>query len=162
MHRVNHLATLTRIARGDHPLVTAHEGDTVIISANPIPGNEEAVHRTINKLYQRGTRVFSGARHHPHASGHAAREELKMMMSIVKPKFFIPVHGEYRHLAIHGELARAVGIPNENVLAIDNGTIVEIDGSGMRKTGERARSPNMSTSMASTWISRRGDASRPS
>ena len=118
-------------------MVTAHTGDTVIISANPIPGNEEAVHRTINRLYQRGARVFSGARHKVHASGHAAREELRMMLSLVKPQYFIPVHGEYRHLAIHAELGTSVGIPSENVCAIDNGTIVEVDEDGLRITSEK-------------------------
>ena len=126
------LSALTRMAAGEHPMVKVREGDTVILSANPIPGNEEAVHRTINRLYRRGARVFQGARHHVHASGHASREELKLLLALVRPRYFIPVHGEYRHLAIHAELAKAVGIPSENVMAIDNGTVIEADDDGLR------------------------------
>jgi len=131
-------SALTRIANGEHPIVDVHEGDTVIISANPIPGNEEAVHRTINRLYKRGARVFSGARHHVHASGHASRDELALMLATIRPKYFVPVHGEYRHLAIHADLAKAVGIASENVVPVDNGTILEIDEHGIHKAKKRA------------------------
>ena len=133
------LSALTRIAAGEHPIVSLHPGDTVILSANPIPGNEELVHRTINNLYRQGVKVFHSSRHRVHASGHAGREELKTMLTLVRPKYFVPVHGEYRHLAIHAELARAVGIAAENVVPIDNGTVVEVDGSGIHR--ERVRAP---------------------
>jgi ribonuclease J len=133
------LSALTRIAAGEHPMVKLHNDDTVIISANPIPGNEEAVHRTINKLYRHGARVYNSSRHRVHASGHASREELKLLLTLTRPRYFMPVHGEYRHLALHAELARAVGIPAERVLAIDNGTVVEIDEEGIHATGERVR-----------------------
>ncbi|MBV9099965.1 MAG: ribonuclease J [Candidatus Dormibacteraeota bacterium] len=132
------LSALTRIAAGEHPMVKLHAGDTVIISANPIPGNEEAVHRTINNLYRHGARVFNSSRHRVHASGHASREELKLLLTLTRPKYFIPVHGEYRHLAVHAQLARSVGIPAENVLAVDNGVVVEVDASGVRRTDTRA------------------------
>jgi ribonuclease J len=132
------LSALTRIAAGEHPIVQLQSGDTVIISANPIPGNEELVHRTINNLYRQGGRVFHSSRHKVHASGHASREELKLLMTLVRPRCFVPVHGEYRHLAIHSELARAVGIPAERVLPIDNGTIIEVDAEGIRRTTRRA------------------------
>ena len=132
------LSALTRIAAGEHPIVQLQKGDTVVISANPIPGNEELVHRTINNLYRQGSRVFHSSRHRVHASGHASREELKLLMMLVRPRYFVPVHGEYRHLAIHSELARAVGIPAERVLPIDNGTIVEVDAEGIRRTTRRA------------------------
>jgi ribonuclease J len=132
------LSALTRIAAGEHPIVQLQRGDTVIISANPIPGNEELVHRTINNLYRQGSRVFHSSRHKVHASGHASREELKLLMTLVRPRYFVPVHGEYRHLAIHSELAKAVGIPAERVLPIDNGTIIEVDAEGIRRTTLRA------------------------
>jgi ribonuclease J len=122
------MSALSRIAAGEHPMVQLHEGDTVIISANPIPGNEEAVHRTINNLYRRGARVFNSSKHHVHASGHASREELKLMLTLTRPKFFVPVHGEYRHLSIHAELAKAVGIARDHILPVDNGSVIEIDG----------------------------------
>ena len=133
------LSALTRIAAGDHPLVSMRDGDTVIISANPIPGNEESVHRTVNNLYRRGARIFNSSRHRVHASGHASREELKLLLAIVRPRYFIPVHGEYRHLAVHAELATAVGIPADHVMPVDNGTVVEVDRDGIRRVDGRAR-----------------------
>jgi len=132
------LSALTRIAAGEHSMVRLHHGDTVILSANPIPGNEELVHRTINNLYRQGARVFHSTRHRVHASGHASREELKILLGLVRPRYFVPVHGEYRHLAIHAELARAVGIPAERVLPVDNGSIVEVDEAGIRRLDEQA------------------------
>ena len=132
------LSALTRIAAGEHPMVQLREGDTVIISANPIPGNEESVHRTVNNLYRRGARVYNSARHRVHASGHASREELKLLLTLVKPRYFIPVHGEYRHLSIHSELAAAVGIPQSRICAIDNGTILHLSEEGVRTSTRRA------------------------
>jgi ribonuclease J len=131
------LSALSRIAAGNHPMVSLHEGDTVVISANPIPGNEEAVHRTINNLYRHGARVFNSSRHRVHASGHASREELKLLLTLTRPKYFMPVHGEYRHLALHAELARAVGITPDRVAPVDNGTVVTIDEEGIHRTGQR-------------------------
>jgi ribonuclease J len=129
---------LSRIAAGEHHMVKLHEGDTVVISANPIPGNEEAVHRTVNNLFRRGAHVYRAGRHRVHASGHASREELKLLLALVRPRYFIPVHGEYRHLAVHAELAAAVGIPAERVMPVDNGTIVEVDGEAIRRGPVRA------------------------
>ena len=134
------MSALSRIAAGDHPMVQLREGDTVIISANPIPGNEEAVHRTINNLYRRGARVFNSSKHHVHASGHASREELKLMLTLTRPKFFVPVHGEYRHLAIHADLAAAVGLARDHILPVDNGTVIEIDGDVIRRRPQRVPS----------------------
>jgi ribonuclease J len=133
------LSALVRIAAGEHRMVSLHERDTVIISANPIPGNEESVHRTINNLYRRGARVFNSSRHKVHASGHASREELKLLLTLTRPRYFIPVHGEYRHLALHAALARSVGIPADRVLPIDNGTVVAFDEHGAHLTGEKVR-----------------------
>jgi ribonuclease J len=132
------LSALSRIAAGEHHMVKLHEGDTVVISANPIPGNEEAVHRTVNNLFRRGARVYRAGRHRVHASGHASREELKLLLALVRPRYFIPVHGEYRHLAVHAELAAAVGIPAERVMPVDNGTVVELDGDEIRRGAMRA------------------------
>ncbi len=126
------LSALTRIAAQEHPQVRLKPGDTVILSATPIPGNEELVSRTINNCYRHGARVFYSARNRVHASGHASREELKLMLNLVRPKFFMPVHGEFRHLAHHGELAEEVGISKERVLVIDDGNVVEV-GDGIRR-----------------------------
>lgn len=126
------LSALTRIAADEHPMVSLHPGDTVVLSANPIPGNEQAVHRTVNNLHRRGARVVHGSRHGVHASGHASREELRLLLSVVRPRHFIPVHGEYRHLSVHTDLAVATGIPRGRIACIDNGTVVEIDGDQLR------------------------------
>ncbi len=131
------MSALSRIAAGEHPMVQLHEGDTVIISANPIPGNEEAVHRTINNLYRRGARVFNSSKHHVHASGHASREELKLMLTLTRPRYFVPVHGEYRHLAIHADIAASVGIQRDRIMPVDNGTVIEIDGDTIRRRDQR-------------------------
>jgi ribonuclease J len=120
------LSALTRIAANEHPQVKLKRGDTVILSATPIPGNEELVSRTINNLYRHGARVFYSARNRVHASGHAAREELRLMLNLVRPKYFLPVHGEYRHLVHHGELAESVGIDRGRVMIVDDGQTVEL------------------------------------
>ncbi len=132
------LSALTRIAAGEHPIVTVKRGDTVILSANPIPGNEELVHRTVNNLYRQGARVFASSRHKVHASGHASREELKLLIALTRPRFFLPVHGEYRHLAIHADLAKAVGIAPERVILADNGAVIELDGESVHIADRRA------------------------
>jgi ribonuclease J len=120
------LSALTRIAAQEHPQVKLKSGDTVILSATPIPGNEELVSRTINNCYKHGARVFYSARNRVHASGHASREELKLMLNLVRPKFFMPVHGEFRHLALHSEIAQDVGIGKDRVIVTDDGNTVEI------------------------------------
>jgi ribonuclease J len=125
------LSALSRIAGGEHPLVSLHPGDTVVLSANPIPGNEEAVHLTVNNLDRLGAHTYRGSAHGLHASGHAAREELRLLLTLCRPRYFMPVHGEYRHLAAHRELAIASGVLPENVAAVDNGKVVEIDGEGL-------------------------------
>jgi ribonuclease J len=116
---------LTRMAMNDHKRIEIIPGDTVIISASPIPGNEKLVHRTIDHLFRLGAEViyesFSGV----HVSGHASQEELKLMLNLIKPKFFIPVHGEYRHLIKHAKLAKEVGIPAANIFVAENGQVLE-------------------------------------
>jgi ribonuclease J len=125
------LSALSRIAGGEHPLVSLHAGDTVVLSANPIPGNEEAVHLTVNNLDRLGAHTYRGSAHGLHASGHAAREELRLLLTLCRPRYFMPVHGEYRHLAAHRRLAIGCGVAPANVAAVDNGRVVEIDGSGL-------------------------------
>jgi ribonuclease J len=130
------LSALTRIAAQEHPQVKLKAGDTVILSATPIPGNEELVSRTINNCYKHGARVFYSARNRVHASGHASREELKLMLNLVRPKFFMPVHGEFRHLALHGEIAQEVGIGKDRVIVTDDGNTVEL-GDGIPHFGNK-------------------------
>ncbi len=129
------LSALTRIAANEHPQVKIKPGDTVILSATPIPGNEELVSRTINNLYRHGARVFYSARNRVHASGHAAREELRLMLNLVRPKYFVPIHGEYRHLVHHGELAESVGIDPGRVMIVDDGHAVELGPGGIHRGG---------------------------
>jgi len=130
------LSALTRIAAQEHPQVRLKSGDTVILSATPIPGNEELVSRTINNCYKHGARVFYSARNRVHASGHASREELKLMLNLVRPKFFMPVHGEFRHLALHSEIAQEVGIAKDHVIVTDDGNVVEL-GDGLPHLGNK-------------------------
>ena len=113
-------AVLGRLAWGRHRVLEIEHGDTVIMSAHPIPGNEEMVHRTMNKLIQRGATVIYDPLLPVHVSGHASREELKLLINLVRPKFFIPVHGELRHLTEHSRLAQSVGIPPENIAVVEN------------------------------------------
>ncbi|RPI99629.1 MAG: ribonuclease J, partial [Chloroflexi bacterium] len=115
-------AVLGRLALGRHRQLEIMKGDTVIMSAHPIPGNEELVHRTINRLIQRGAHVIYDPLYAVHVSGHARREELKLLLNLVRPKFFIPVHGELRHLTQHKLLAQEVGIPPQFIAVVENGT----------------------------------------
>jgi ribonuclease J len=119
------MSALTRMAMSDHRKVGIVPGDTVIISANPIPGNEKMVVKTIDNLLKLGADVVYGRNEGIHVSGHASREELKLMHNLVRPKFFIPVHGEYHHLVKHAQLARELGMPKENVFVGENGMIFE-------------------------------------
>jgi ribonuclease J len=124
-------AVLSKLAHGKHPQLEVMEGDTFILSAHPIPGNEELVQRTINRLFQKGANVVYDAIEKVHVSGHASQEEMKMMLGLVKPRYFIPVHGELRHLHSHVRLAQQMGVPYENCAVVENGTIIEFDKRGM-------------------------------
>ena len=119
-------SALVRIANGEHQDVEIERGDTVIISASPIPGNETLVSRTIDNLLRQGARVLYSRVAMVHVHGHASREELKMMLSLVKPKFFVPVHGEYRHLVAHADIAVSLGIPPENTFVLEDGDVLEL------------------------------------
>ena len=119
-------SALTRIANQDHLLVRIQSGDTVILSATPVPGNEKMVNRTINNLFKQGAEVFYQGIATVHVSGHAAQEELKLMLAMVHPKFFMPIHGEYRQLVLHAKLANSMGIPADHIIVAEDGDIVEV------------------------------------
>lgn len=120
------MSALTRMAMSEHRKVNIVPGDTIIISATPIPGNEKLVSRTVDNLLKLGANVIYGRNEGIHVSGHASQEELKLMHNLVRPKFFMPVHGEYHHLVKHAKLARDLGMPKENIFIGENGQILEI------------------------------------
>ena len=129
------MAGLSRMASNNHRSVSIMPGDTVIISATPIPGNETGVGRTIDNLMRLGANVIAGRDKKIHVSGHASQEELKIMLELIKPKYFIPVHGEYRMLKTHGDLAVMMGVAKDHVLIGDNGQIFEFSNRSGHKTG---------------------------
>ena len=119
-------SALTRIASQDHRLIRIQPNDTVILSATPVPGNEKMVNRTINNLFRQGAEVFYQAISNVHVSGHAAQEELKLMLGLLRPQFLMPVHGEYRQLALHQKLACSLGIPKDHIVVAEDGDIIEV------------------------------------
>ncbi len=133
------LSALARIANGEHRTIDVEEGDTVIVSASPVPGNERAVTRVINSLAKIGADVYDKNRGMVHVSGHAGAEELKLVLSIVRPKAFMPVHGEAAHLRAHARLAEETGVPHENVFLCENGETLELSPKGVRR-GEPVQS----------------------
>lgn len=133
------LSALARIANGEHRTISIEEGDTVIISATPVPGNEKAVTRVINSLAKIGADVYDKKRAMVHVSGHAGAEELKLVLSIVQPRSFMPVHGEATHLRAHAKLAEATGVPSENIFICENGESLELTSRGVRR-GETVQS----------------------
>jgi ribonuclease J len=144
-----------RLSTGTNRQFDLKSGDTVVLSSHPIPGNEEMVHRTINRLFQRGAEVIYDPIAAVHVSGHASQEEMKLMLQLVKPKYFVPIHGELRHLRQHAELAREIGIDDRNIAVVENGRVIEfrdekmsigkrvpggyvfVDGSGVGDIGPR-------------------------
>ncbi|MBQ8997452.1 MAG: ribonuclease J [Clostridium sp.] len=129
------MSALSRMAASEHRKVNIVEGDTIIISATPIPGNEKLVSKVINQLFKKGAEVIYGSQENIHVSGHACQEELKLMQTLVRPKHFIPVHGEYRHLKQHGELAIKLGLDSKNVVIPDVGDVIEVTRNGIKKNG---------------------------
>ena len=127
------MSALARMAGRSHKNIEIVPGDTVIISANPVPGNEKSVSRIIDLLFKAGADVFYKSVADVHVSGHAAQEELKMMLNLVKPKYFMPIHGEYRHLKYHALLAEKVGIPRQNILVAENGHVLEFTAKGVKR-----------------------------
>ncbi|UCG54331.1 MAG: ribonuclease J, partial [Dehalococcoidia bacterium] len=127
---------LVRIANRDHRQVNIVPGDTVVLSASPIPGNESLINRTIDSLFKQGAEVYYNNIAQTHVHGHASQEELKLLLRLVKPRFFMPIHGEYRHLNLHAKLAQSVGIPAENTFVLENGDILELNPQRGKITGK--------------------------
>lgn len=130
------MAGLARMANRDHRFVEIQPGDTVVVSASPIPGNEEYVARTIDNLFKAGANVIYHAIRHAHVSGHASQEELKLMLNLTRPKHFIPIHGEFRMQVQHGRLAIETGVAPDNVFIIENGTPIEFWADGSARRGQ--------------------------
>ena len=129
------MSALHKMAFGEHRHVEITAGDKIIISASAIPGNENSISRVIDELFRKGASVVYERGYQLHASGHACREELKLMLALIKPKFFIPVHGEYRHMKLHAELAKTMGVAPKNVVITDLGKVVEMSGRSIKLTG---------------------------
>ncbi len=129
------MSVLSRIATDEHKLIKIKDGDTVILSAKMIPGNERSIGKIINHLFRRGANVIYEKVSEVHVSGHASKEELKLMLNLIKPRYFMPVHGEYRHLVYHSMLAKKMDIPKENIFILKNGDIIEISDKEARKNG---------------------------
>lgn len=129
------MSVLSRIATGEHKIIEIKEGDTVILSARMIPGNERSIGRIINHLFRRGADVIYEKVSEVHVSGHASKEELKLMLNLVRPKYFMPIHGEYRHLVYHSKLAKNLGIPKENIFILQNGDVLDITQEGASRNG---------------------------
>jgi len=120
-------SALVRMANRDHRQLHILRGDTIVFSASPIPGNEALINRTVDALFRQGAQVLYSKVSPVHVHGHASQEELKLLVNLVKPKFFMPIHGEYRHLTIHAQIAQSVGIPKENIFVLEDGDILELN-----------------------------------
>jgi len=129
------MSALTRMSRGDDRRIKIRHGDTVVIAANPVPGNEKLVFRTVDNLSRLGAKVIYGAQSGVHVSGHASREEIKMMLNLTRPEYTIPVHGEYRHMMAYAELARALHYEDDKILMVENGDMVEFSPGGVNISG---------------------------
>ncbi len=136
-------AALARMAEGTHRQIEVKAGDTIVLSSTPIPGNEEEVSRLINKLIARGAELIYPPLAAVHVSGHASQEELKLMLSLTRPKFFVPVHGELRHLHAHSRLARQLGIPPENIVIAQDGDILELTAHRLKMKKEKVPAGNV-------------------
>lgn len=130
------MAALSRLASGTHRKIRLQAGDTVILSSNPIPGNEEAVGRVINQLYERNVNVYYPPAYKVHASGHASQEELKLILDLTRPKFFVPWHGEMRHQVNHLRLADSMAHPPQKSMIVANGDIVDVTRDNIKVTGK--------------------------
>lgn len=129
------MSALSRMAYSDHKKVEISKGDLVIVSASPIPGNEKAISNVINELFKKGAEVVYKSLENIHVSGHACQEELKLMLTLTKPKFFIPVHGEFRHLKLHASLAESIGMNNKNIIVGDIGKVIELTNNSIKING---------------------------
>lgn len=128
-------SALVRMANRDHSQIQILAGDTVVMSATPVPGNEGLVNRTIDSLFRQGANVIYGRLSDVHVHGHGSQEELKLLFNLVKPKYFVPVHGEYRHLRVHTQLVQSLGMPQENTFTLEDGDILELGQEGGQVTG---------------------------
>ncbi len=131
-------SALVRMANRDHRQLHILRGDTVVFSASPIPGNEAVIYRTVNSLFKQGARVMYGGQEQVHVHGHASQEELKLLLNVVKPKFFMPIHGEYRHLTSHANLAQSIGISSDSTFVLEDGDILELSPQSAKVTGKIA------------------------
>jgi ribonuclease J len=129
-------SALVRIANKDHRHVHIVKGDTVVLSATAVPGNEALINRTVDALFKQGAQVLYDKVARVHVHGHGSQEELKLLLNLVRPRFFIPVHGEYRHLSLHAKLAESVGIPPSNIFVLEDGDVLELGPNGGRVTGK--------------------------
>jgi len=129
-------SALVRIANHDHRQVHIIHGDTVILSATAVPGNEALINRTVDNLFKQGAQVLYDKVAPVHVHGHGSQEELKLLLNLVKPRFFMPIHGEYRHLSLHANLAQSLGIPEKNIFLLEDGDVLELSPEGGRKTGK--------------------------
>ena len=129
-------SALVRMANRDHKHVHIQRGDTIILSATPVPGNESLVNRTVDSLFKQGAQVIYSKLGQVHVHGHGSQEELKLILSLVKPKFFAPIHGEYRHLSLHARLAESVGISPERIFVLEDGDILELNANSAKKNGK--------------------------
>jgi ribonuclease J len=129
-------SALVRIANKDHRHVRIVKGDTVILSATAVPGNEALINRTVDTLFKQGAQVLYDKVAKVHVHGHGSQEELKLLLNLVRPRFFLPVHGEYRHLSLHAQLAESVGIPKQNIFVLEDGDILELGPNGGKVTGK--------------------------
>jgi ribonuclease J len=129
-------SALVRMANRDHKHVHIMKGDTIILSSTPVPGNESLVNRTVDSLFKQGAHVIYSKLGQVHVHGHGSQEELKLILSLVKPKYFMPVHGEYRHLSLHAELAESVGVPPENIFVMEDGDVLELSSNYARLNGK--------------------------
>ncbi len=131
-------SALVRMANRDHRHVHIQKGDTIVLSATPVPGNESLVNRTVDSIFKLGAQVLYNRLGQVHVHGHGSQEELKLILSLVKPKYFVPIHGEYRHLSLHARLAESVGIPSKNIFIMEDGEILEINPNTARINGKVA------------------------
>ncbi|MEE9199403.1 MAG: ribonuclease J, partial [Dehalococcoidia bacterium] len=134
-------SALARVANQDHKQLQIVDGDTVVMSATPIPGNQHLVSDTIDKLFRQGAQVLYDKILQVHVHGHASQEELKMMVNLTKPRFFVPVHGEYRHLVLHAQLAQSLGVSPEDTFVLEDGDVLEITPRQGRLAGRVAAGP---------------------
>jgi ribonuclease J len=129
-------SALVRMANRDHRHVHIQRGDTIVLSATPVPGNESLVNRTVDSIFKQGARVMYDKLGKVHVHGHGSQEELKLILSLVKPKYFVPIHGEYRHLSLHARLAESVGISPDNIFVLEDGDVLELTASSARVNGK--------------------------